>query len=119
MKTVLITGANLVAASERKLIAVQSSKMGSIADNSSGGYYAYRASKAALNMIAKGLAVDLAGRGVIVVTLHPGWVRTRMGGPSAPVTPEQCVAGQQALFARLAPFDTGKFFNYDGSPIPW
>jgi NAD(P)-dependent dehydrogenase (short-subunit alcohol dehydrogenase family) len=87
-----------VAQSTTKLIAFQSSLMGSISDNSSGGYYAYRISKAALNMAAKGLAVDLKARGITVVSLHPGWVKTRMGGDNAPIIAAQSVKAQQKLF---------------------
>lgn len=108
-----------IASSERKLIAFQSSLMGSIGDNSSGGYYAYRVSKAALNMIAKGVSNDLRSRGVIAVTLHPGWVKTRMGGQNAPVTVEQSVAGQQRLFDGLTSKDSGHFFNFDGKKLAW
>lgn len=108
-----------VASSTRRLVAVQSSQMGSIGDNSSGGYYAYRVSKAALNMVAKSMANDLSSRGVTAVALHPGWVNTRMGGTAAPVTVEQCVAGQQQLFERLTLTDSGHFFNYDGKELPW
>jgi NAD(P)-dependent dehydrogenase (short-subunit alcohol dehydrogenase family) len=111
--------ADNVAASERKLIALQSSLMGSIEDNKGGGFYAYRASKAALNMVAKSLAQDLKPRGVSVVALHPGHVQTRMGGASAPVTTAQCVEGQQALFAGFNGGDSGRFFNFDGRPLPW
>jgi NAD(P)-dependent dehydrogenase (short-subunit alcohol dehydrogenase family) len=92
--------------------------MGSIGD-SSGGYYAYRMSKAALNMVAKGVSNDLSSSGVIAVALHPGWVKTRMGGAGAPVSVEQCVAGQQRLFDRLSVADSGHFFNYDGTELPW
>jgi len=108
-----------VAKSQRKLIAMQSSLMGSIGDNTSGGYYAYRSSKAMLNMIAKNLANDLRARGITVVTLHPGWVKTRMGGQSAPVTTAQCVAGQQKIFDGLTLSDSGRFFNYDGKALSW
>lgn len=108
-----------VARSSRKLIAFQSSKMGSIDDNTSGGYYAYRISKAALNMVAKGISSDLSSRGVIAVALHPGWVKTRMGGAGAPVAVQQCVAGQQRLFDKLTMADSGHFFNYDGTELPW
>jgi NAD(P)-dependent dehydrogenase (short-subunit alcohol dehydrogenase family) len=108
-----------VAQSTGKLIAFQSSLMGSISENGSGGYYAYRISKAALNMVAKGLAIDLKARGITVVSLHPGWVKTRMGGASAPVTPEQSVRGQQKLFDQLKLNDTGQFFNYDGTRLNW
>lgn len=111
--------ADNVAASQRRLIGLQSSRMGSVEDNGSGGYHAYRASKAALNMLAKGLSVDLAPRGVTVVALHPGWVRTRMGGPSAPVGVEECVEGQQTLLAGLTTSQSGHFFDYTGKTIPW
>ncbi|MES2951966.1 MAG: SDR family oxidoreductase [Pseudomonadota bacterium] len=111
--------ADNVARSNRKLLAFQSSQMGSVSDNSSGGYYAYRVSKAALNMVARGVANDLRPRGITVVALHPGWVKTRMGGPGAPVTLQQSVAGQQELFDRLTPADSGHFFNYDGRKLPW
>jgi len=108
-----------VARSERKLIAFQSSQLGSIGNNTSGGRYGYRISKAALNMVAKGIASDLGSRGVIAVALHPGWVKTRMGGAGAPLSVEQCVAGQQRLFDKLAMADSGHFFNYDGAELPW
>ena len=70
-------------------------------------------------MVAKGLASDLGSRGVITVALHPGWVKTRMGGAGAPVSVEQCVAGQQRLFDKLTMADSGHFFNYDGMELPW
>ena len=108
-----------VAASQRKLMAFQSSLMGSLADNGSGGYYAYRCAKAALNMVARGLAQDLRAEGVISVALHPGWVRSSMGGPSAKLTIDDCVAAQQRLLDQLQPSDSGKFFNYDGRELPW
>lgn len=111
--------ADNLAASSKKLVALQSSQMGSIADNSSGGYYGYRISKAALNMVAKGLSNDLRARGVTVVALHPGWVKTRMGGQGAPLTVQQSVAGQQRLFDRLRLADSGRFFNFDGKELPW
>ncbi len=111
--------ANNVAASERKVMAFQTSLMGSIDDNGSGGYYGYRLSKVALNMIGKGVANDLRDRGVISVLLHPGWVQTRMGGPSARVSVEQCVVGQQKILDGLTPAQSGKFYNYDGRELPW
>lgn len=111
--------ADNVAKSERRVMAFQSSLMGSIEDNGSGGYYDYRLSKVALNMIAKSIANDLASRGVISVALHPGWVQTRMGGPSASVSVEKCVAGQQKLLDGLTRAESGRFFNYDGKELPW
>lgn len=103
----------------KKIVANQSSRMGSIADNGSGGFYAYRAAKAGLNMVTKSLAQDLAGEGFIVVALHPGWVRTRMGGPNAPVDVADCVAGQAAVLHRLTQADNGRFFDYTGAELPW
>ena len=111
--------ADNVAASQRKVMAFQSSLMGSVGDNGSGGFYDYRISKAALNMVAKGVANDLRSRGVISVALHPGWVRTRMGGPSATVGVEECVEGQQRLLERVRHSESGSFFNYDGRVLPW
>jgi NAD(P)-dependent dehydrogenase (short-subunit alcohol dehydrogenase family) len=108
-----------VATSQRKLIAFQSSLMGSVADNGSGGHYAYRISKAAMNMVAKNIANDVRARGVIAVALHPGWVQTRMGGAQAPVALVDAVSGQQALLSRLTLADTGGFFNFDGATLPW
>ncbi len=108
-----------VARSERKLMAFQSSQLGSIGNNTSGGRYGYRISKAALNMVAKGIASDIWSRGVIAVALHPGWVKTRMGGAGAPVSVQQCVAGQQRLFDKLTMADSGHFFNYDSTELPW
>lgn len=105
--------------SDRKLIAFQSSQMGSIGNNHSGGSYEYRLSKTALNMIARNVANDLKPRGVVTVALHPGWVRTQMGGPGAPVSVEESVAGQQKLFDVLASEHNGRFFNYDGTELPW
>jgi NAD(P)-dependent dehydrogenase (short-subunit alcohol dehydrogenase family) len=105
--------------SDRKLVAFQSSRMGSVGDNHSGGSYEYRLSKAALNMGARNVAHDLKSRGVIAVALHPGWVKTRMGGQGAPVSVEDSVAGQQKLFDALTLAHSGRFFNYDGSELPW
>ena len=100
-------------------IAVVSSKMGSMAETTSGGSYAYRASKAAVNMVVKTLSVDLKAQGVTVVALSPGWVRTDMGGPSAPLAPPEAVAGMRRVLAGLTPADTGAFRHYDGRPVPW
>ncbi len=102
----------------RKLMVCISSRMGSIAQNS-GGYYAYRSSKAALNAVVASLAVDLAPRGITVVAFHPGWVATDMGGAGAPLSPAESVRGMRAVIERLAPADTGRFLNYDGAEIPW
>jgi NAD(P)-dependent dehydrogenase (short-subunit alcohol dehydrogenase family) len=105
--------------SGRKIVASVSSLMGSIAENSSGGYYAYRASKAALNMVMKNLALDLKGQGVTAVALSPGWVRTDMGGPDAPLDPPTAVAGLRAVLDKVSLNDSGKFFHFDGRELPW
>ena len=107
----------LVARSNGKLIAI-TSRMGSIEDNTSGGYIAYRSSKTALNSAWRCLAIDNRGK-VTAAVLHPGWVQTRMGGSSAPLTPEQSVAGLRKVIEGLGPQDSGEFFSYDGSQIPW
>lgn len=103
----------------RKLIASVSSMMGSMADNTSGGSYAYRASKAALNMVMKGLSVDLRDRGITSIALSPGWVRTDMGGPQAPLEPAEAIAGMRAVLEKVTLNDSGKFFHFDGSELPW
>ena len=107
-----------VTASERKVIAMMSSRLGSIAE-SSGMTLPYSSSKAALNMLVKGLAATLRGKGVIAVALSPGWVRTDMGGSGAPLAPEVSVAGLRKVIAGLTPADSGKFLSHDGSPIAW
>jgi NAD(P)-dependent dehydrogenase (short-subunit alcohol dehydrogenase family) len=111
--------ADNVAGSGRRLMAFQSSLMGSIGDNTSGGYYEYRIAKNALNMVARGVSIELKPRGVIAVALHPGWARTRMGGANAPVPLETSVDGQQQLIDALTQADSGRFFNYDGKELPW
>lgn len=110
-----------VARSDRKIIIMMSSEIGSIATNKTAGQsYAYRSSKAALNMISKGLALDLASRGIIVIALAPGWVKTDMGGKSiATYSPDDSVAAQQQLFDRLTTADSGKFINLHGTELEW
>jgi NAD(P)-dependent dehydrogenase (short-subunit alcohol dehydrogenase family) len=107
-----------VAASERKTVAVMSSQLGSISETS-GETLPYSTSKAALNLLARGLAATLAPRRLIVVALSPGWVRTDMGGEAAPLAPETSVRGLRKVLAGLRPQDSGSFFSYDGSTIPW
>jgi NAD(P)-dependent dehydrogenase (short-subunit alcohol dehydrogenase family) len=107
-----------LARSERKVIAMMSSRLGSITE-AGGQTLPYATSKAALNMLVKGLAATLASRGVIVVALSPGWVRTDMGGQGAPLAPEASVAGLREVIAGLKRADSGRFLSHDGSPIPW
>ncbi len=108
-----------IARSQQKLIVTLTSQMGSVDDNSSGGSYLYRSSKAAANMVVKSLAVDLKGRGITSVAFNPGWVKTDMGGPNAMIEVEQSVADMRKVIAELTLANTGKFIGNDGVVIPW
>lgn len=108
-----------VAKSQLKKVATLSSKMGSIDDNTSGGSYMYRSTKTAINMVMKSLSVDLAPAGIAVVTLHPGWVETDMGGPNALINTETSVAGLRQVIDNLSLDNTGRFIAYDGKEIAW
>lgn len=108
-----------VASGRRRLMVNISSKMGSMADNGSGGSYIYRSTKAALNAITVSAARDLGARGITVVALHPGWVRTDMGGPDAEITTEQSVTAMRQTISHLTLVDSGRFIDIDGSDIPW
>ena len=103
---------------EGKLIAI-TSQMGSIADNRSGGSLAYRASKAALNAAWRTLAVDMTAEPVAIAMLHPGWVKTDMGGGGAPLEPAESVASMRRVIDGLTIRDKGLFLNYDGKALPW
>lgn len=93
------------------------SRMGSISENTSGGHYAYRASKAALNMVNRSHAIDHPWLTSVVV--HPGWVRTRMGGESAPVEVPESASGIWRLAQGLTRENSGRFYDYQGKEIPW
>ena len=108
-----------VARSERKLIVTLTSGMGSLADNTSGGSIAYRSSKAAVNMVMRSLAIDLAPRGITCVVVNPGWVQTDMGGAHATLTPAESVTALRRLIETLGTAQSGKFFNYDGREYAW
>lgn len=108
----------LVAMAKGKMVAL-SSKMGSIADNASGGFIAYRATKAGLNAAWRSLAIEVAPQDVVAATLHPGWVQTDMGGAAAPLKVGESVAGMRAVIDGLTPDKAGGFYNYDGATIPW
>ncbi len=99
--------------------AVLSSKMGSMGDNSGGGCYIYRSSKAAVNAVVKSLSVDLREDDICVVALHPGWVRTEMGGPNGLIDTEESVVGLKRVLDSLEMSQTGMFFDYLGQEIPW
>lgn len=99
-------------------LAVLSSLMGSIGQRASTSAWLYRASKAAVNSVLKDASLAYAGK-AICVALHPGWVRTDMGGSGADLTPERSVADMRRTLAGLKPSANGSFLNHDGSPIPW
>jgi NAD(P)-dependent dehydrogenase (short-subunit alcohol dehydrogenase family) len=108
---------NLRAAKDSK-VAVISSRMGQISTTQS-GFVAYRASKAAVNMVFKCLSVDLAGEGIAVAMLHPGWVRTDMGGAGADLDPSESAAGIRKVLAELDMSATGRFVTWSGAVLDW
>ncbi|MGH6811432.1 MAG: SDR family oxidoreductase [Methylocella sp.] len=111
--------ADNVTRSDRKLVVTITSGMGSLAGNTSGGAIAYRSSKAAVNMVMRSLAIDLAPRGISCVLVSPGWVRTGMGGGDATLAPAESVAALRRLIETLGPTQSGKFFRYDGREYAW
>jgi len=96
-----------------------STAVASIAENSGGGMYAYRCSKAALNMSMKSLSVDLANTGILVMAMHPGWVLTEMGGPNAQISTETCCQTMVQTLAGLTDKDQGAFLRYNNTAIQW
>lgn len=108
-----------VIASDKKIMANMSSKMGSISDNTSGGSYAYRSSKTALNTVVVSASQDLKAKGITVLALHPGWVRTDMGGPNGELSVAESAAGLLKNLNNATIEDTGKFYDIDGSIIAW
>jgi NAD(P)-dependent dehydrogenase (short-subunit alcohol dehydrogenase family) len=101
------------------VIGILSSELGSIAGNSMGQIYAYRSSKAAVNMVGRSLAIDLKPRGISVVLLHPGWAHTDMGGPAAPVNPVDSITGLRKVLAAANLNSSGRFWSWDGREIAW
>ena len=106
-------------AGQLKLVVAISSLMGSIADNGSGGSPLYRSSKAALNAAMKSLSIDLKVSGIGVLILHPGWVKTDMGGSEAPTLPPESVAGMRRIIDGYAPAQSGQFLDFRGRELPW
>ena len=105
--------------SDKPLVVMMSSDLGSIGSNDQGQSYAYRTSKAALNMIARSLAVDLKERGMRVISMAPGWTQTALGGWTATWSVEESVAKQISVITALGPEDTGRFINLHGESVPW
>ncbi|XP_075969116.1 SDR family oxidoreductase sniffer [Anticarsia gemmatalis] len=104
---------------QRAAVINLSSILGSIAQNDQGGFYPYRCSKAALNAATKSMSIDLKKENILVASMHPGWVRTDMGGKNAPLDVETSVSGMLNTIYKLGEGDTGKFLNYDGTELPW
>ena len=100
-------------------VAYLSSRMGSIGAMSNAGSALYRASKAALNAVVKAVALELASRGVTAIALHPGWVKTDMGGAGADIDAETSVTGMRAVIEGAGPRVSGHFLDYTGKEIPW
>lgn len=112
----LITSAN---SGHQTFVANISSKVGSIADNTSGQMYAYRTSKAAFNQLSKSLSIQLKADNVIVAPIHPGWVQTDMGGPNAPIDTKTSVENMVRTFKNITHDQAGLLLNYDGTVIPY
>ena len=109
---------NLRLGKNKKLVFI-SSKVGSIEENTGGGMYIYRSSKTALNQVIKSLSIDFKDENFIATALHPGWVQTDMGGPNALIDTKTSVKGMAEVIDSLVLKNSGRFYNYDGSSIPW
>lgn len=109
---------NVKAGSGKKIVTV-SSQMGSVETVTYGGVFAYSSSKAAVNMVINIFANRFRDDGIIVIPIHPGWVRTDMGGPKASTTAEESAAGLRKVIAGLTMAESGRFFQYDGEELPW
>ena len=108
-----------VASSERKVVVIVSTIMASMTGDVSGGLHLYRTSKAAVNMVMRLLSVDLEARGITTFSLHPGWVRTDMGGAGATLSPAESIAGIRRVIAEAGPETNGRFMTWDGKELPW
>jgi NAD(P)-dependent dehydrogenase (short-subunit alcohol dehydrogenase family) len=115
----LVTQALLGNLQRGSKVGIVTSRMGSVGDNTSGGYYGYRMSKAAVNAAGKSLAMDLKDRGIAVALLHPGYVRTEMVGGGGDVEPEDAAAGLIERMDQLTLATTGGFWHANGQELPW
>ena len=106
-----------ISISDKKTLIMMSSDLGSVSQNTFGGLYSYRASKSALNIVAKGMSNEW--KDIIVVALAPGWCRTYLGGAEAEIDPMDSVEDQQKMFESLTETDSGKFLNRFGNEVPW
>jgi NAD(P)-dependent dehydrogenase (short-subunit alcohol dehydrogenase family) len=108
-----------VASSDQKLIINISSGNGRLGWDENGTDYPYNTSKAALNMLTKGLSVELVGEGITVVAFTPGFVATDMSGPDADLTPQESIEGMKNVIAGLDSTRIGSFLRYNGESLPW
>ncbi|MCU0759810.1 MAG: SDR family oxidoreductase [Steroidobacteraceae bacterium] len=108
---------HVAASTQKKLVAISSTEGSS--PNAKGGIHAYRTSKAALNMLMQNLAPDLAPRGIVTAAFCPGWIKTRMGGPRAPLEAPPSIAGLRRVIDGLTPERSGKFWLWTGQALPW
>ncbi len=109
----------LIAAGQQKIIVNLSSHLGSISLASDPTYLLYGSSKAALNYVTKSLAVELKSSGIMVISIHPGWVKTDMGGDNAQLMPAESVAGIRKVLKNLTLKQSGAFYDYSGKIIPY
>lgn len=109
----------LLQRSKRPRVINISSEMGSLAERDYGGYYAYCTSKAALNMVTRALAVDLAQHNGIAIALDPGWVKTDMGGQGAELEPRESALGIRHVIDTLTRRDNGGYLRWNGRRLPW
>tara|TARA_R110002049_G_scaffold271992_3_gene449251 strand:+ start:126 stop:788 length:663 start_codon:yes stop_codon:yes gene_type:complete len=114
-----VTHALLESLDKGSKVAIVSSRMGSVEDNSSGGYYGYRMSKSAVNSVGKSLSVDLHPQGVAVAVLHPGYVRTEMTGGQGEINADQSAKGLIKVIDKLNLSNSGSFWHTNGSSLPW
>ena len=110
---------NSLSRSSKRLVVMTTSHMGSIAEIAGPNDYAYRSSKAALNAVVKGMVYELAPLGIGILLVHPGWVRTRMGGQQGRFTVTESVHNMRKLVEQFRLQDSGHFYRYDGVTIPW
>jgi NAD(P)-dependent dehydrogenase (short-subunit alcohol dehydrogenase family) len=116
---VLVTQQSLPKLSNGSKVVMMSSLMGSISDCHSGRSYAYRASKTALNMFSMAMKNELDANGISLLIMHPGWVETDMGGPNAPLSTEESVSGIMQRIEEQDMSMSGRYVEFDGSPIEW
>ena len=104
---------------QRAAVVMMSTAVASLAENTGGGLTAYRASKTALNMVMKNLSIELKGDGILVLAMHPGWVKTDMGGPNAMIDTDLCCSTMVVTLDAAGEKEHGAFLRYNNTAIPW